>query len=103
MTVVTQVSLKPSHNQDPITDLTVIFPGLGENTPDSYQLIDFTPTKQPADLNHGSFRAPEVFICFRRGRDRPPLVELGIISPGLEPERRIRLGVSVAAPIVWGQ
>ena len=81
MIVVTQVSLKPSHNQDPITDLTVIFPGLGENTPDSYQLIDVTPTKQPADLNHGSFRAPEVFICFRRGRDKPPLIDLGIIEP----------------------
>ena len=79
--VLIQVSLKPSHNQDPITDVTVIFPGLGENTPDSYQLIDFTPTKQPADLNHGSFRAPEVFICFRRGRDKPPLIDLGIVEP----------------------
>ena len=25
-----EVTLKPSHNQDPITDVTVIFPGLGE-------------------------------------------------------------------------
>jgi len=74
-----EVNLKPSHNQDPITDITVIFPGLGENVPDYYQLIDMTPTGLPADLNHGSFRAPEVFICFRRGRDRPPLVDLGIL------------------------
>ena len=25
-----EVTLKPSHNQDPITDVTVIFPGLGK-------------------------------------------------------------------------
>ena len=31
-----EVNLKPSHNQDPITDITVIFPGLGENVPDYY-------------------------------------------------------------------
>ena len=55
-----EVNLKPSHSQDPITDLTVIFPGLGENVPDYYQLIDSSPTGLPADLNHGSFRAPEV-------------------------------------------
>jgi pentatricopeptide repeat protein len=86
-----EVNLKPSHNQDPITDITVIFPGLGENVPDYYQLIDMTPTGLPADLNHGSFRAPEVFICFRRGRDRPPLIDLGVlcdvrdkISPGTQ-------------------
>lgn len=85
-----EVNLKPSHNQDPITDVTVIFPGLGENVPDYYHLLDSSPSGLPADLNHGSFRAPEVFLCYRRGRDRPPLVELGIISPGLEPERRIR-------------
>ena len=47
-------------NQEPITDITVIFPGLGENVPDYYQMLEETPSGQPADLNHGSFRAPEV-------------------------------------------
>jgi hypothetical protein len=51
-----EVSLKPSHNQEPIVDVTVIFPGLGENVPDYYQLLETTPTGLPADLNHGSFR-----------------------------------------------
>ena len=54
--------------QEPITDITVIFPGLGENVPDYYQLLDMTPSGFPADLNHGSFRAPEVnmdlYRCF---------------------------------------
>lgn len=32
-----------------------------------------------ADLNHGSLRSPEVFLCFRRGRDKPPLVDIGYV------------------------
>ena len=68
----------------------MIFPGLGENVPDYFQLLDSSPSGLPADLNHGSFRAPEVFLCYRRGRDRPPLTELGIISPGADPKERIR-------------
>ena len=87
-----EVNLKTSHNQDPITDLTVIFPGLGENVPDYYQLLEYSPTGLPADLNHGSFRAPEVFICYRRGRDRPPLVELGVLS---DPRERINPGTQL--------
>ena len=52
----------------------VIIPSLGENVPDYYQLIDQTPGGHSADLNSGSFRAPEIFVCYRRGRDRPPLL-----------------------------
>ena len=55
------------YDQEPITDITVIFPGLGENVPDYYQLLETTPSGQPADLNHGSFRAPEVreYLAFQ--------------------------------------
>lgn len=31
----------------------------------------------PANLNSGSLRSPEVFLCYRRGRDKPPLVDIG--------------------------
>jgi len=79
-----EVSLKPSHNQEPITDITVIFPGLGENVPDYYQMLEETPSGQPADLNHGSFRAPEVFICYRRGKNKPPLMELNVLYEGVD-------------------
>ena len=51
-----EVSLKPSHNQEPIVEVTVIIPGLGENVPDYFQMLETTPTGLPADLNHGSFR-----------------------------------------------
>ena len=60
----------------------VIFPSLGENVPDRFQFIDATPGGLSADLNHGSIRAPEVFLCYRRGRDRPPLVDIGVLYEG---------------------
>lgn len=58
----------------------VIFPGLGESVPTGYELLGLTPTGLPADLNHGSMRSPECYLCIRRGRDRAPLVDIGICT-----------------------
>lgn len=69
--------LKSTHRQDPIVDLAVINRSLSEVSPPHFRCIEFTPTGHPADLNHGSIRAPEMYICFRRGRDKPPLVDIG--------------------------
>ena len=94
-----EVNLKPSAYQDPITDITVIIPSLGENVPDYYQLLDATPTGLRANLNHGSFRAPEVFLCFRRGRDRPPLVDIGVLYDGKErvmPDSQVKTAPSLS-------
>lgn len=55
----------------------VIFPTLGEKVPNGYEMLELTPTGLPADLNHGSMRSPECFLCLRRGRDKPPLVDIG--------------------------
>lgn len=79
-----EVNLKHGAYQDPITDITVIFPSLAENVPDHFQLIDETPTGLSANLNLGSFRAPEVFVCYRRGRDRAPLLDIGVLYDGKE-------------------
>ncbi|XP_041980512.1 DENN domain-containing protein Crag isoform X2 [Aricia agestis] len=68
----------------PITDIGVIFPGLSETLPNGYELLESTPTGLPADLNHGSMRSPECFLCIRRGRDRPPLVDIGVMYEGRE-------------------
>ena len=57
---------------------------MGENVPDYYQLIDQTPGGQSADLNSGSFRAPPVFVCYRRSRQRPPLLDIGVLYDGKE-------------------
>ncbi|XP_046401074.1 DENN domain-containing protein Crag isoform X3 [Ischnura elegans] len=76
--------LKPTHNQAPITDVTVIFRSLGERCPPGFTCIETTPSGYIGDLNHGSLRSPEVFLCYRRGRDKPPLVDIGVMYEGKE-------------------
>ncbi|XP_043666417.1 DENN domain-containing protein Crag isoform X3 [Vespula pensylvanica] len=76
--------LKDIHMQPPITDLAVIFPALGEHCPEGYTLLEYTVSGFPADLNHGSLRTNECYLCYRRGRDKPPLVDIGVIYEGKE-------------------
>uniref|UniRef100_A0A2A4JDM7 UDENN domain-containing protein n=1 Tax=Heliothis virescens TaxID=7102 RepID=A0A2A4JDM7_HELVI len=76
--------LKGYSTKPPITDIGVIFPGLEETVPDGYEVLETTPTGLPADLNHGSMRSPECYLCIRRGRNRPPLVDIGVMYDGKE-------------------
>lgn len=62
----------------PITDITVIFRGLGEQCPKGYTCIETTPNGHLADLNNGNFKSPNIQLCFRRGADKPPLVDVGV-------------------------
>jgi len=55
----------------------VFFPSLEESVPDDWEVITKTPTGLIADLNHGSLRTTECFLCVKRGRDKPPLVDIG--------------------------
>lgn len=71
--------LKANHDQAPITDIGIIFPELEEEVPPGYELLESTPTGISADLNHGSLRSSQCFLCYRRGRDKPPLVDIGAI------------------------
>lgn len=68
----------------PITDITVIIRSAGEEVPEGWTCIETTPSGLPADLNHGSLRSPSIFLCYRRGRDRPPLVDIGVLYEGKE-------------------
>ncbi|XP_041375007.1 C-myc promoter-binding protein-like [Gigantopelta aegis] len=79
-----EAAIKPTFKQDPITDVTIINKNLGERTPVGYQCIDVTPNGFPADLNHGSIRCPEMYICFKRGRHKPPLTDIGVLYEGRE-------------------
>ncbi|KAI1301403.1 C-myc promoter-binding protein [Halotydeus destructor] len=69
---------------DPITDVSVIIRSQGEVVPKGWHCIESTPLQHPADLNHGSLRSPSVYIIFRRGKDKPPLVDVGILYEGKE-------------------
>lgn len=64
---------------DPITDISVIIRSNNEPIPSGYQCIEETPSGHKADLNHGSIRSPSVFLCIKRGRDKPPLVDVGVL------------------------
>ena len=69
-------------NSDPITDVVVIFKGLGDPIPKGYECIEKTPAGHSANLNFGSFRSPEVYLCYKRGRDKPPITDMGVMQEG---------------------
>lgn len=69
---------------EPITDIGVFFPALEEKIPDDFEILRWTPSGLDADLNFGSVRTTACFIYFKRGRDKPPLVDIGVMYDGLE-------------------
>lgn len=62
--------------QDPVADIAVINRTHGEELPAGYSCVELTPTGLSANLNHGSIRAPMMFVCYRRGREKPPIVDI---------------------------
>ncbi|CAD5226693.1 unnamed protein product [Bursaphelenchus xylophilus] len=78
--VIHECGNKPPEQVAPIIDITVIFPSLGETVPKGYECIETTPSGHPADLNHGSFRTNSAFLCYRRGYNKPALVDIGILD-----------------------
>ncbi|XP_053479014.1 C-myc promoter-binding protein [Ictalurus furcatus] len=63
----------------PITDVAVVFRSQGEEVPQGYTCIECTPSGLLAELNGGSIMGPQIFLCYRRGRDKPPLTDLGVL------------------------
>lgn len=66
-----------AQSKAPITDVAVVIRSQGEEVPRGYTCIDCTPSGLPAELNGGSLMGPQIFLCYRRGRDKPPLTDLG--------------------------
>ncbi|XP_042860720.1 DENN domain-containing protein Crag-like isoform X10 [Penaeus japonicus] len=77
-------TLKSTHSLPPITDIAVINRSLGEVVPDGFTCIETTPNGFVANVNHGALRASEIFLCYRRGRDKQPLVDVGVLYEGRE-------------------
>ncbi|XP_033927224.1 DENN domain-containing protein 4B [Melopsittacus undulatus] len=69
--------------KEPITDVALIARAQGEEAPLGYTCIEATPTGTPAELSAGL--RERLCLCYRRGRDRAPLVELGVHYEGAEP------------------
>lgn len=68
---------KSSGFKGPITDLAVINKSAGETVPEGFTCIDTTYSGQPANLNHGSLKSPEFYLCYKRGRGKAPLIDVG--------------------------
>ncbi|XP_053318549.1 C-myc promoter-binding protein isoform X2 [Spea bombifrons] len=83
---------KTAKPKEPITDVTVVIRSLGEEVPQGYVCIDTTPTGLSADLNNGSLRGPQIYLCYRRGRDKPPLTDLGVLY---EWKERLKQGCQI--------
>ncbi|NXC51093.1 MYCPP protein, partial [Penelope pileata] len=86
--------------KEPITDVTVIIKSLGEEVPQGYKCIDVTPSGLSADLNNGSLVGPQIFLCYRRGRDKPPLTDLGVLYDGKE---RVKQGCEIIQATPYGR
>ncbi|KAL2093256.1 hypothetical protein ACEWY4_010568 [Coilia grayii] len=63
----------------PITDVAVVIRSQGEEVPRGYTCVETTPSGLPAELNGGALMGPQIFLCYRRGRDKPPLTDLGVL------------------------
>ncbi|KAJ8344471.1 hypothetical protein SKAU_G00318000 [Synaphobranchus kaupii] len=66
---------KTAKPRAPITDVVVVMRSLGED-----------------DLNGGSLMGPQIFLCYRRGRDKPPLTDLGVLY---EWKERLKQGCDI--------
>ncbi|XP_019389377.1 PREDICTED: C-myc promoter-binding protein isoform X1 [Crocodylus porosus] len=86
--------------KEPITDVTVIIKSLGEEVPQGYKCIDVTPSGLSADLNNGSLVGPQIYLCYRRGRDKPPLTDLGVLYDGKE---RVKQGCEIIHTTPYGR
>ncbi|XP_016108690.1 DENN domain-containing protein 4B [Sinocyclocheilus grahami] len=71
----------------PVTDLAVIARGLGEDVPEGFTCIEKTQAGHPAELSAGLLNNTHMFLCYRRGHDKPPVVELGVLYEGKDPVR----------------
>uniref|UniRef100_A0A3B4BBT0 Uncharacterized protein n=1 Tax=Periophthalmus magnuspinnatus TaxID=409849 RepID=A0A3B4BBT0_9GOBI len=73
------VSPRSAQAKAPITDVAVVVRSLGEEVPPGFTCVDSTPSGLSAELNGASLRGPQIFLCFKRGRDKPPLTDLGVL------------------------
>ncbi|XP_029462939.1 DENN domain-containing protein 4C isoform X2 [Rhinatrema bivittatum] len=97
---VSRAETKVAGPKAPITDLAIINKSAGETVPEGYTCIESTPTALQANLNHGSLKSPELFICYKRARDKPPLTDIGVLYEGKE---RLISGCEVIQATPYGR
>lgn len=91
---------KTAKPKAPITDVAVVVRSMGEEIPPGFTCIEETPTGHSADLNNGGLMAPQIFLCYRRGRDKPPLTDLGVLY---EWKERLKQGCHLIQTTPFGR
>ncbi|KAM8763273.1 C-myc promoter-binding protein-like isoform 6-T7 [Acanthopagrus schlegelii] len=91
---------KTAKPKAPITDVAVMIRSMGEEVPPGFTCIEETPTGHSADLNNGGLMAPQIFLCYRRGRDKPPLTDLGVLY---EWKERLKQGCHLIQTTPYGR
>ncbi|KAM5298832.1 DENN domain-containing protein 4C isoform 2-T2 [Ctenodactylus gundi] len=81
---INRLDTKTTGPKAPITDIAVIIKSAGETVPEGYTCVEATPSALQANLNYGSLKSPELFLCYKRGRDKPPLTDIGVLYEGKE-------------------
>ncbi|XP_051896643.1 C-myc promoter-binding protein isoform X3 [Pristis pectinata] len=84
----------------PITDVAVIVKSLGEEVPQGYTCVETTQSGLSADLNNGSLMGPQILLCYKRGRDKPPLTDLGVLY---EWKERLKHGCQIIQTTPYGR
>ncbi|XP_044127571.1 DENN domain-containing protein 4C isoform X1 [Bufo gargarizans] len=79
-----RLETKADRPKAPITDLAIINRTAGEAVPEGYTSIELTPSGLQANLNHGSLKSPELFICYKREKGKAPLIDIGVLNEGKE-------------------
>ncbi|KAM8941521.1 DENN domain-containing protein 4C isoform 10-T10 [Lycaon pictus] len=81
---INRLDTKSTGPKAPITDIAVINKSAGETVPEGYTCVEATPSALQANLNYGSLKSPELFLCYKRARDKPPLTDIGVLYEGKE-------------------
>ncbi|XP_078393780.1 C-myc promoter-binding protein-like, partial [Cetorhinus maximus] len=77
---------------EPIADVAIIIRSQGEEVPEGFTCIETTPSGQSADLNCGLLTTSHMFLCYRRSREKLPLIDLGVLCEGKD---RLKPGCSI--------
>uniref|UniRef100_A0A1A7Y976 DENN/MADD domain containing 4B n=1 Tax=Iconisemion striatum TaxID=60296 RepID=A0A1A7Y976_9TELE len=73
---------------EPVAELVLIARGLGDQVPQGFTCIEKTLGGHSAELSAGLINNPHLYLCYRRGRDKAPILDLGVLYEGKEPVKQ---------------
>ena len=74
-----------SDKKDPIVDLAILNKNLNETVPIGYECVWLTPNGNSANLvSESLFKSNEIFLCYKRGRNKPPITDIGVLYENKE-------------------